>query len=1226
MTNPMSPVNPMNHKNSSAGDFPPVSSRDLEILADCVRQTALPDQAEAIMSRSPLTVVSAGAGTGKTWTLAWRFVWAALTRTDAARILTLTFTDKAASEMRSRIARLLTDTERKLREAGASEKLTARCRAARESLDQAYISTIHSFCMRVISEAGLSLPVEPLLRVVSGPETDEFWSEAQSALDTLDAEWFGAGMDEGFAAEAKRILADSSTADVLNKWRPGTAADFARQFQGIMDDCGETPESVMLKSAEPDPAVLDSLRSELEARHVRLAMMWENHLNLELDEYGKGAFVERYRAMCGKWADADLSDPAAAEQFVPEMAVAVTNARGRLPLDLAALIGMKLADWRKEALKLGEFRRVLSEGWSVQEKQLRRTLISIAALCWKKWEAYKVSRAAVSFGGMITLAGAALENDRAYASRFCEVLIDEFQDTNRKQDELVKKISRAAKAESFHLFVVGDLKQSIYRFRHADLSLFADYIRKARCGEGRYIQLTTSFRSSEAVLDAVNRRFSALWEEGLGEGLNIPYEPLVSPRHIQNPPQWLAERQKVTVPVCERLIEQTGLSADGAPREETKTEARRRLASRLAVRLSQLHGTAEVWDSAQNALRPLRWGDIAVLTPSRSNYSTLRDAFLGMGIPAVFMASRSFYALPEIRDVCALASFIADPGDRTALAGFLCSPFSGLRSDDAQRLLPQISAEHPLESLKKMTDSLPELAELTARLEDLARISQMRGPAAAVSALLERGDLIEQIHPRKRASALANLRRAAALLAAYSASVGSSPAGAAAYLRNALLRGTQEPEAPAETERDAVRVMTIHASKGLEFPLVVVYGLDHTGRGRAEQLAPSRSLLAAAPAFPDPWPQDPPCFLMKVHDRLEQREEKEEAQRLYYVALTRARDGVLLCGLLPKNFDPDGSSFFAFESAAELPVPNPVQTGAAETERLRSLNEGQAASPAADGCAVQKLVSRPVWLKEISATSWSWWNLCPAAWRSLFRQGLPGQWTSGSTAADNSPGGASFGSTAHWILSRWNFTDEDYRRILALEDGHLQPEFRSVWRDPAARSDLESFLARFHTADGEKLLARMRAAFSADALHREMPFKVSCGDFDLVGIADVLWTENGPDGRPVRVCIRDYKTTKVSGTAADGWSQKLYRQQLRFYALALRLGHPGYAGLEFDLALWNLRLGTETKVQPLNSDGEKAMLAALKKQSREAVSGPWPVAEDCTGCPLFQGCLYRKRP
>jgi ATP-dependent helicase/nuclease subunit A len=1220
MTNLM---NPANQKNNGSDGFLPLSTADLSILRDCLEQSALPDQADAVMSAGPLTVVSAGAGTGKTWTLAWRFVWAVLTRTDVNHMLTLTFTDKAASEMRSRIARLLNDAEKMLREAGASENLTGRCRAARESLDQAYISTIHSFSMRVISEAGLSLPVEPFLRVISGPETDEFWSSARAALDTLDADWFSAGMDSCFAAEAKRILADDSTADVLNKWRPDDVADFAARFLDIMDDYGETPDSVMRRAAEPDPGVLDLLKSEIEPQYVRLAEMWENHLQIDLDEYGSSAFVERYRSMCSRWAGADLSDPAAAAKFVPEMAAAVTNARGRLPQDLAGLIGMKLTDWRKQALKLSDFDRVLTDGWCDQEKRLRRTLISIAYLCWRKWEAWKVSRGAVSFGDMVSLAGTALENDRRYASRFCEVLIDEFQDTNRKQDELVKKISRAADPEKFRLFIVGDLKQSIYRFRHADLSLFAGYIHRAREGMGRYIQLTTSFRSSEAVLSAVNMRFSSLWKEGLGEGLNIPYEPLVSPADIQNPPAWIRERQNVTVPVCECIFEQNGLLDSGKEVEENKSDTGRRLAFRLAVRLSQLHGTASIWDADQKAVRPLRWGDIAVLTPSRSSYSALRDAFLSMGVPAVFLASQSFYALPEIRDVCALTAFIANPRDRTSLAGFLSSPFSGLSSPDAQRLIPRISGDDPLGSLKKLAARVPELEKLTAQLEDLARISQIWGPSAAVSALLQRGDLLEQIHPRKRAVAAANLRRAADLLEEYSRSVGNSIAGAAAYLQSALQRGVKEPEAPADTADDAVRVMTIHASKGLEFPVVVVYGLDYKGKDSGRQLVPSLHLAAAAQSYPEQWPQNPPCLLKKVHDRLEQCAETEEAQRLYYVALTRARDGILLCGIVPKNFDPGNGTFMAFESVAGTPAPNPVRTDEAEIRNLRRRNGAPTEGVQTQGCAVQKLTARPQWLKEISATSWSWWNRCPAAWRSLYRQKLPGEWTSGGTAADNSAGGVNFGSTAHWILSRWNFTDEDYLRILSLEDGHLQPEFRSVWRDPAAKADLKSFLERFHSAAGMNLLKRMKAASNAGTLHREMPFKASCGDFDLTGIADVLWTENGPDGKPVRVCIRDYKTTRFSAAVNDSWSLELYRQQLRFYALALKLVHPEYEGLEFDLALWNLRLGTETKVAPLSRDDELAMLDALKKQSRQAVSGPWPASENCAGCPLYQGCLYR---
>ena len=197
--------------------LPPLPEEDLALLKNYVASQGLPEQVEAITSDAPLTVVGAGAGTGKTWTLAWRFVWTVLTREDVRRTLTLTFTEKAASEMRRRIAALLSDLEPAL---APSTELSRRGAAALASLDQAYISTIHGFGARVIGEAGLSLPVELSLRLVGDPEANEFWRELTGALDRLDAEWFCWGMDRGYGAAARGLLNDPGAADVVNCWRP----------------------------------------------------------------------------------------------------------------------------------------------------------------------------------------------------------------------------------------------------------------------------------------------------------------------------------------------------------------------------------------------------------------------------------------------------------------------------------------------------------------------------------------------------------------------------------------------------------------------------------------------------------------------------------------------------------------------------------------------------------------------------------------------------------------------------------------------------------------------------------------------------------------------------------------------------------------------------------------------------------------------------------------------
>ena len=1208
------------NNSSPSSELPPLSASDLALLRRFVEEQGLPSQVEAITCEAPLTVVSAGAGTGKTWTLAWRFVWTALTRQDVRRILTLTFTEKAASEMRSRIASLLISLEKPL---SPSAELSRRRAAALMQLDQAYISTMHGFSMRVISEAGLSLGAEPSSRVIANPEADEFWSEAAGALDRLDAAWFSRSMNSAFKEEARKLLSDNGVVDIVNQWGPARIAGFARDFAETMSDFGETPETTLQKGSEPDSRALSLLKKIMEDRSLKLAARWTSALNLDAAAYGKpGKLAEQYENLRRSWSNVDLTMPEKALAFVPAAAEAVKGARGKLADALAQRLGMKLKDWRDAALSCEDFIRLTAHGWSADETRLRFLLVALARLCWKKWNAFKETRGALSFGDMILLAKEALDADRGYASRFKEVLVDEFQDTNDQQDGLLRTVRRAA---SPLLFIVGDLKQSIYRFRHAEPALFERYIAEAHGAGGRYISLSVSFRSGEKILRAVNGRFEPLWKDRLGEGLNVPYEPLQSPRGLDRAASWIDKRQQTGVPVCETLYESPAVDGEGKA-TELMEDVRGRLAERLAVRLSELReGSATVWDGKD--LRPLRWSDMAVLTPARTSYEGLRRAFSKMAVPAVFMDSRGFYARPEIRDVCALAAFLADPRDRSALAGFLCSPFSGLTQRQAQDILPRLSSDDPLGSLREIHDvGEAKRCGLAQRLEFLARRALLQGPSPALASLLKRGDLLKNIHPAKRASVLANLRRAVTLLDEYSHSVGPSPLGAASYLQRALKQGTADPEASAESDADALHVMTVHASKGLEFPLVVLYGLEHgsSRTGRPQPLAPSRALIAAASSFPDSWEPQNPCLLGKVDALLEEQAEYEERQRLYYVALTRARDGLILCGIVPRRYDAERDrSFLSIESQTQMPAPDGQIVDPEKAQKLRQFNVTGVPSGEKRGEDVPVMVARVRALREISASSWARWNLCPAAWRMLYRQRLNAGWNSDSDAGDLSAGGVNFGMVAHWVLSVWNFTDGDYRRILALPDGSLKPEFRSAWRDEAVKKELEFFLQKFHTVEGEELLRRLKEAMNAGTLEREAPFRAPLGAVDLTGVVDAFWIEKDSTGAPVRLCVRDYKTTRMTGRSAR-WTQSYYARQLNFYALALKLQNPGYRSLEADLALWSLRSGRELRVPPLTPEEEELMKKKLLEQAERAVTGPWPPAEDCGGCPLLKSCVFRR--
>lgn len=1075
--------------------------------------------------------------------------------------------------------------------------------------------------MRVIAEAGLSLEIEPSMRLISEPEAQEFWAELRGALDRMESSWFSRNMPSEYAETVENLFASQEVIDVLNNRTPEATAGFARDFAESLCDFGYSPESIASWIEHPDNSVPEEIVSFVEAELKRLADVLYRGFGIDpCDGWGNSKTVINITALRDKWYSSYPENFAQYREFCKDADERLYRAGGKLSKAMAEEMSMTLSDWRGEFKKVGPFIGLVEDGWNESEKLLRQTLIRIAHVCWLKWEAFKNSRGGMSFSDMIALAAGALENAPEYAGRFKEVLVDEFQDTNEQQERLIATVRNSGGAR---LFIVGDLKQSIYRFRHAEPALFERYIREAENGAGRYIALSVSFRSSEGVLDAVNTRFGELWKKGLGDKLRVPYEPLCSPRGIGRAESWIEERQKTGLPVCERMFEDYLRDEKGAVDKDRDSTAlaRRRLARRLAHRLLELHRAgAGVWDGGE--IRPVKWGDIAVLMPTRSSYGYIRDAFLAAGIPMVFSGSKSFYKRTEILDVCSLIRFLADPCDGAALAGFLCSPFSGVALSEAQKLIGRLATEDPLTVLD---DNYPETAASLRRLINAASVG---APSEVLAEILTRADRLKSVHPRKRGGAYANLRRAVSVVEEYERSIGASVVSVGAYLRTALQKGIDDSEAVSEDIDDVVQVMTIHGSKGLEFPLVCLFGLEHGERARNASYypMPDRRLMAVESNLPECWESGDPCRLARVQRKLDEEGEYEESQRLYYVGMTRARDGLILCGLMPQKLE--GNSVDRSLRGMEQSVGEISPCGYQEFTFDDTGSSGDVESDFGD--VLPLITARPRYLKSISATSYALWSMCPAAWRLKYRQNIELGWNVGksSSGAGDSPrtesaGGTVLGSVIHELLSKWDFTPEGRERLARLEEGHFAPEYRCVLRSAPSVRDLKHFFDSFETPEGAKLLARFQKADAEGTLKREFPFKVNLGKTDLVGAVDVMWLESF-NGVP-QLCICDYKTTRIpQNDLKQRWMDEYYAAQLRFYLFALRRAYPSLALVPPEAMLWNLRTATLRLPDALTPSIEEQIEKQLAAQSEQAALGPWKAETGrCSGCPYYKSCIYR---
>ncbi len=1152
-----------------------VHDGDLAALREILESVTLPAQRKAVVAQDPLVVVGAGAGTGKTWTLAWRFVWAVITgRARVQEILTLTFTEKAATEMQGRIRSLM---ESLLGMTELPRSIVPLLKDGLEHLDEGYISTIHAFASRVIGESGLSLDMDPASRVASSPEEDIFWERMTDVLDRLDFFWIGQMLAGDERAWALDLMNRPTVADLLGGYSPKAVTEFARGLMGLCSSRGEGPHD-LVEWAEN----LDERHEAITAAVLSTAIQgWRELHELWLGSGGilsgltldGTQFAGRLALLQDRWSG-DLAE----DQYVSciqELREAIKGARGKL----ADVVGCLLPEGtvkahRERLLKQAFLERLATDGWSPVEMESTGLLLGLTALCWFCWERRKADRNLMAFDDMILRAGEALAANRDYVRRFKEVLVDEFQDTNGLQDRLIRSITSDGQAK---VFLVGDLKQSIYRFRHADLSLFGRYIERAKNGEGRYISLDVSFRMADGLLEEINRLFGSIWRRGLGASLPHGYEPLRAPKEQT----WYGERQNVTVPAWESVLY--------VPSQEegtTAEEKRLRAASLLAARLSAMVGLLTVWDKARGEIRPVQWGDIAVLVRSRTTFPSIQKV-LGefWGIPLHMEKNTGYYARTEVRDCVALLRSLADPGDHLALAGFLCSPFSGIPLPQALGLLED-SRNSDLPDL--LARRYPDVA---CSLERWRRTGRILGASRVMEGLISQAPLLEGIAEWKRSGVAANLRRTVDMLREYEASMGGTLSGASSWLGDALRRRAKGDEAEAVSDDNVVRVMTVHAAKGLEFPVVVLAGCDSVSRNRGRTVQPSAYLGAALSR--DMRGEE--TLGRQVHGFLEERAEMEEAQRLFYVACTRARDCLILNGV----DDPVEGSWLSMVEELNRPPAAEIPGGVGPCRDRPSLpDQGP-------------IVGMPVaarGLDRISATSWSLYRYCPYGWRLRFRQGIELVWEQPDGDGD---GGPDMGSLAHWLLARWDFSDDGLERLMALNRSALPSELQPLWGDGASRNVVRDWLRALTTSrEGQEL----RPLWESRSLKREVPFRVSLpGGPLLVGAVDVMWLTDGG------WVVRDYKST-AEGGAPEG----LYEDQLRFYGLAVWLASGRNVA---SMALWHLRNKCRLDVVTLGPYRSWDHLSeTVTVDALAAASGPWePRLDRCDRCPFAGQCDRGRR-
>jgi len=859
-----------------------------------------PAQQTAIAARGNVLVV-AGAGTGKTSTLVERCLSCLFDDHPPAsldEILMVTFTEAAAADMRQRIRARLED------------KLVGHSDALRWSeqlalFDTAHIGTLHSFCLKLVRQHFYELELDPQLTVL--------------------------------AEEEAKLLADETLEDILLAHYAGKTG-FAEAVQQLIQTQGrgwdQPIRTLVLRLHQYTQTLRDPegwFALQLAMFESTEATQWRSWLVEGMGDWRnrwlpvlRGKNPENKKAAECAAILKELPDHPSRDQYANVLeqvhAASMEWPRGKKTEWLKPLAG-----FFEEAAFLASLARVsghsdpLTEDWNWVRVQMA-TLLNLAKEFTAGFARAKRELGVVDFHDLEQHALRVLWDRttnqptavaRQWRNKLRFVFVDEYQDINDAQDAILKALSREGAAAN--RFLVGDVKQSIYRFRLADPHIFQNYIETWHGAEGRAIPLVDNFRSHESILKFVNSFFGTLMQREVG---GVPYgeEALLRFGDPENRGALsLAHdglgRAEIHLRVkgatganlvSEGLEESTAAWTEMMNLEESGKEARL-----IALRLRELKdGGHLIWDESSKGMRPVGWGDMAVLlrSPAGKAESYARE-FARLGVP-LLVARSGFYQSMEITDLLSLLQLLDNPlQDMPALA-VLHSPLVGMSLDELTAIRLGLPKGHIWAALQRYHEpgggdsgwsKADRFLKNFAAWRRLTRqVSLSRCLEAVLSETHYAAWLLTQPRGEQRH---ANVQRLLALAQQFDQ---FQRQGLSRFLRliEAQQAAETEPEVAGVSQGDSVAFMSIHQSKGLEFPVVVVADLGkpfNFSDLRAEIILDEKYGLCPQIKPPHTGRRYPSLPYWLARQRQIQELLGEEL-RLLYVAMTRARDTLILTG------------------------------------------------------------------------------------------------------------------------------------------------------------------------------------------------------------------------------------------------------------------------------------------------------------------------------------------
>ena len=878
-----------------------------------------PEQESAIIAPKDSSLdnqtllVAAAAGSGKTAVLVERIITRLKDMDNplsVQELMVVTFTKAAAQEMSARIGLALAKAMESTEDAAMQERLERQLNL----LPSAHISTLHSFCQWVIRSYFYKLDINPTARI--GNEAEMALLQQEVLADLLTKSY-----EEGLYNIYE--LADFFSDD---KSDAGLTAKIMSLYNYAMSLAN--PDGWLRKALEPykeamtvNPsetlwgqymwdqhvAVIDRIRERLERMEQILLdpvgpHKWQNIYDNQLAALSMLSGAETWDDMgeACKHTDTFIKDRfnKLGEEVDPSLQAEFKSLGSQNKDDLKAM----------QAAVFTVPEATLQEQFKAQYPIIKG-LVELTIAFHKAYRDMKQEQGIMDFSDLEHLCLALLvepgtEDDpqpsdvaKELQDTFKEIMVDEYQDTNGVQETIINLISRVD-----NRFYVGDVKQAIYSFRMADSSLFMEKYNTYGGTDAveRRIDLAKNFRSHENILAATNFLFYQIMTEEAAELNYTEAESLIPGRIVEDAPEdWIGGDVELQL----LDVSKDTLSASESDEDEGgDPENNERELDFIIQKIKEIHGAKKKVQNPDGTFRQIEWRDFAILRRSLAGWGTRAvEAMRQAGIPAVVNERDGYFEAQEIQLLLALLSIIDNPEQDLPMAAVLHSGLVGLDANELGAL--RLSGEGSLWSLMPAYAEEAQDERLLAFIDHMERwrtLSRRHGVTDLLWDIYESQDYVNYV------GAMPNgLVRRANVLALYDRAKGYEASGFRGLFRflrfvESLRDSNQDmPLANVVSEADnVVRLMTIHKSKGLEFPVVFLSGVQKRFNMmdlRSELLIDKNAGLGLKGYFPDIRVSFPTMPWFYVKD-VKEAALKAEEERILYVALTRARDKLIMTG------------------------------------------------------------------------------------------------------------------------------------------------------------------------------------------------------------------------------------------------------------------------------------------------------------------------------------------